>query len=194
MAGWATYDFDLHWAEFWHAWTTDDVQDVLEVVMAEWCDEHAEGTWRRGDPLWHLSDSEYWYELIMHRAQDVMDSRYPDPYASYVRTMSAQRLPYSDEDGFFDSLYIPVFDDVYEDMKPKPATLESLVLVGGRNYISRALALAAHKLFPDSTVVLGRCVGDESDETDDTEDRIYILEDRIKFDLLDHYFDTRASI
>lgn len=193
---WTLFDFDAHWADFWAAWITDDVQYALEDDMATWCVEHAyrrpdgtHPTWQPGDPLWHLSRTDHWDDVISEAVDAKMDELLPDPYGAYKRTMHASFLPVLDPDAFFETIlreeWQAMYDAEYDKHKPKPGTLESLVLVTGANYMAFALAVAACHMFPDKRVsVVQNCKGD-----------MYAVQrdDGIIFDLAGYYHTTRLG-
>lgn len=188
---WSLFDFDTHFDEFWAAWNKDDVQSQLQDAMDSWCADTiepigaVERTWRRGDPLWHLSSPCLWDDIIEDAAGMNIGKIFP-PYSLYKRTMEAQCLPAGDEDSFGDMVLPAVLDsDEYAKLKqehePKPGTLESLVMFGGRKSLTVPLALCAQHMFPNSTIDFGISNG-------------YVLIDEgIVFDLEDFYLSTRRN-
>ena len=94
---WRYFDFDAHWAEFWAAWSTPEVQSILKYDMDTWCATHAPSsikadgsrpTWTEGQPLWHLSRTDYWSTKIQDAAAE--DLQRADACAK--KTLSAQGL------------------------------------------------------------------------------------------------------
>jgi hypothetical protein len=197
MVAWTLYDFDAHWPEFWAAWTDDIVQDVLGHDMAAWCERHAprncDGSvkqWRPGEPLWHLSRTDFWDEIISEQVEAHLDSLYPDPYGAYKRTMEAQFLPVVDPDTFSETIlrdeWMAMYNEAYDDYAPKRGTLESLVLICGKNYMTWALAFAASILFPDSDVVIAR---------NGSGDTFALVPDKgLVLDVVEHFMRTRLKM
>lgn len=192
---WTVLDFDAHWPQFWQAWTTDEVQYSLEEDMAFWCEDHAypqggvQPTWNPGDPLWHLSRTDHWDEIISEKVEKRMDELFPDPYGCYKRTMQASFLPVLDPDTFFETVigteWHAMSEKLYAEYKPQPGTLESLVLVTGANYLAFALAVTACVMFPDKRVTVVRnCQGDMF---------AVLRDDGIIMDLIGHYNTTRLG-
>lgn len=192
MSSWKLFDFDAHFDAFWEAWNKDDVQSALHDEMDQWCAEHAypnsdgsRPTWRRGDPLWRLSSPARWWDIIDDAALQNIGKIFPR-YSLYKRTMDAQCLPAVDEDAFDDMVIESVVDsDEYakleQEHEPKPGTLESLVMFGGRKSLTVPLALCAQHMFPNSTIDFGISNG-------------YVLIDEgIVFDLEDFYLSTRRN-
>lgn len=162
---WAPFEFEAHWVAFWTAWSSPEVQSILEWAMVEWCREHAHRqpdgsapTWRTGQPLWHLSITEFWIARFVDLANARMDALYPcDAFQQYKRTMRARGLPHAtDPYDFYTTVFSraweEAFDDVLREKEPRAGTLDSLVLFGGRNYVFEALAATATRMFPGERV------------------------------------------
>lgn len=195
MTQWKLFDFDAHFDAFWEAWNEDSVQSALQDYMDCWCEEEhghiddSQPMWHRGDPLWELSSSNLWDEIIDDAVNKDLWKIWPS-YSLYTRTMKAQRLPVMDIEAFDDM----VFDDVLnsdefvkfrQEHEPKPGTLESLVMFGGRNHLLFPLALCAKHMFPDATIALGQNVrGGQF---------VILPEEATVFDLEDFYLSTRRG-
>lgn len=194
MTQWKLFDFDTHFDAFWDAWNKDDVQSALHDVMEEWCAEHAypnedgsRPTWRRGDPLWHLSISDAWQTFL----DDAVMKRLPkSPYALYKRTMEASRLPVMDEYAYHDMVLAYVcrsdeYTQLVQEYEPKPGTLDSLVMFGGETHLAFPLALCARHMFPGATIILGENVRGKF---------VLMPDEGIVFDLVDFYDSTRRGL
>lgn len=187
---WKVFDFDANWTEFWQAWNDDEVQEVLAYDMENWCEFHAprnpDGsapTWRYGDPLWHLGRADFWDDVLEPQIDARLLAMYPDPYRCYKRTMQAQHLPVLDKHKFNEAIMFRVWESEYDklrkELEPKPGTLESLVLIQGKNYLTWALAFTASIMFPDSDIIIARNARG---------DMFTLLpKEGIVFDLLDFY-------
>lgn len=194
---WAPFDFDAHWAAFWAVWSSDEVQDVLAPWMDRWCVRVAgrvDAAWRRGDPLWHLSLDDYWRTHMLRLTNDRMDALYPgNAHAAYVKTMSARALPYArDPDDFYETVWRRAWEQEHDAVErantPRDGTLESLVLVGGREFVLEAMALTAARMFPGERICVSRKYGSAR------EGRFITLPDRREvFDILDFYYMTRLG-
>lgn len=162
--------------------------------MHEWCAEHAPqttdgpATWKPGDPLWHLSACSYWDDLIAMRTYDLFHVTYPNAYDNYVKAMRARGLPcLMSADAFFDSEGVcEELDRLEERVQPRPGTLDSLVLMGGRDFLAEALAVTAAILFPDDHVYLAYANGQRRKGL-----RVIIPERRLVLDMVDFFLKTR---
>jgi hypothetical protein len=199
---WTFYDFDKNWDEFYKVWKTDDVQNILKKDMDNWCINEAsytymddgtliESTWSKGKPLWHLSRTNYHYTHVCNVVEDrIKKERMVYHYKKSMEQVFPSKyikMSYGDLYEEFSSI---CFENIINECSPKPHTIESLILVMGKNYISGALHACALKLFPDNKVIFYNGNGKNSD-TDN--DEIYILEKKIVFDLLDFYYVTRDN-
>ena len=193
---WRYFDFDAHWAEFWAAWSTPEVQAILKYDMDTWCatQAHFEAdgsrpTWTEGEPLWHLSKTDYWGTKI----QDAADKDIERATACAKKTLSAQGLDlneyrkrqwgpgdreeYEDEP---DELWDRMFEEIMSRHEPKPGTIESLILFLGRNFMCRALLKTAQLMFGEEECGLfEEPCGDEV---------VLIPNQKLAFDLLYYFF------
>jgi len=160
---WRYFDFDAHWAEFWTAWSRPEVQSILKEDMDSWCATEAyfepdgsRPTWTEGEPLWHLSRTDYWSTKILEAANEEMERA----EACAKKTLSAQGLDlneyrkrqwgpgdreeYEDEP---DELSNRMFEEIMSRYEPKYGTIESLILYMGRNFMCYALLKTAQLMF-----------------------------------------------
>ncbi len=177
---WKYYDFGANWREFLAAWKSADVQDVLFGDMQEWCSTHAyfepdgsRPTWKRGEPLWHLSRTDYWATRHMDAAAEHIERN--GCFAKFERTMAQQGRRFSDPYGAF---VAHCYDAITEDMAPRPDTLESLVMIAGGEFLYDALAATARKLgFEDVVAHAGP---------------VLLPGEKLVFDFMQYYFDVVA--
>lgn len=181
---WRYYDFDTNWDEFWRVWNSDEVQDVLEHSMDAWCENEAPigSSWKRGDSLWRLSRTDYWDTCIRQAVEaKIEDDRMLE---SYRKMMRAKGWPCA-------GLPMTLWKSLYDELSPKHGTLASLILVGGKNYVSEALYAAAESLFPGHTV---HYFGSDCQAQDD---EILIVDPGgshgIVFDLYGYYFQKEGD-
>lgn len=193
MTQWKLFDFDAHLDAFWEAWNEDNVQSELDDVMWEWCAQHAPlrngapPTWRRGEPLWDLSSHDRWDGMIEDAANENFNKIWRPSYSLYARTMKAQCLPVMDLDAFDEMVRESVHESylkLLQEYEPKPGTLESLVMFGGRNFLSLPLAICARNMFPDSAIVLGVPPGTNNEF-------VLLPTEGIVFDIEDYILSTR---
>jgi hypothetical protein len=181
---WKNYDFGANWGEFIRTWKISSVQAVLFYDMQNWCKEQAyylpdgsKPTWKRGEPLWHLSRTDYWAQKQMDAANDYIERN--DCFNKFKRTMAQQGRTFCDDDdarfAFHEICWEQIADDV---ATPLPDSLESLIMVMGREYLCDALATAATEMEVDDTVV-------------QTPDCLILLPNKhMVFDFMSYYFDV----
>ena len=193
---WKFYDFDANWDDFYRVWTMPDVQNMLKKNMDYWCKHEAyveldnnTPTWNIGDPLWHLSRSDYWLEKISQKVENKMERE--NTVAVYKKRMEAiygfpiftNDIADNDDPPLYETIYKTCYDAIWEDFEPKKGTIDSLIMIMGNNYMTDALYLAAKKLFPTNHVLY--------DEDQYGTRTILIVEKFIVFDLMGFYFQTR---
>lgn len=78
---WNYYDFRANWDKVLPLLKSDAVQNALVKPMREWCEDHAyrnddgtKQTWKRNDPLWTLSRSDYHDYIINEKANDATNA------------------------------------------------------------------------------------------------------------------------
>ena len=122
------------------------------------------------------------------RTFDLFHDTYPNAYANYVKSMRARGLPcLMSADAFYNSDGVcEELDRLEKRAEPRPGTLDSLVLMGGRDFLAEALALVAAILFPRDHVYLAYANGQRRKGL-----RVIIPERRLVFDLVDFYLKTR---
>ena len=151
--------------------------------------------YNRGDPLWKFGndDGDYWDEKI----HDDDDENFAMNRNSFVRSMAnvhpgfivrgnKMRSTRQDLDEFF--MDNPAHDE-HCDMQreknaPKPDTLESMILIGGKQYLIKPLFHAADMLFDEEVLII---------QDVDGKDQIVIPEKKIVFDLFNFYYITRDN-
>ena len=186
MTEWKYYDFDTNWKEFYEIWQTDNIQEILKSDMDDWCQTHAyfvngneRPTWNKGEPLWHLSRTDYHYSKMMDQANDKVEKDHIfQTYKKRMGEITGRKFDDFDDD----DIYNRCFDEIMEEFKPKRHTIDSLILVHGKNYISNALFESAQLLFPDDDIM---------NFTSSDSEIIINVSKKIVFDLLDFYFSTR---
>ena len=190
MTTWKYYDFDANLKEFYEIWQTDNIQEILKSDMDDWCQTqayfvngHERPTWNKGEPLWHLSRTDYHDSKMMDRANDKVEKE--QIYKTYKKRMEQiTGRKFDDVDVDDDDIFNRCFDEIMEGFKPKPHTIDSLILVHGKNYINNALYETAILLFPDDDDIIH--INSEDDDA-----IILNLSKNIVFDLLNFYYSTR---
>lgn len=70
-ASWHYFDFLHRWQEFFAAWSSPVVQDILARGMQQWCaGRGVTCTWEPGGALWPHSCNEYWQRAAEQRARE----------------------------------------------------------------------------------------------------------------------------
>lgn len=181
---WKYYDFSANWAEFLRHWKSDAVQDVLYRSMQAWCEEREsimpdgrKRTWKRGDPLWHMSCiSDYWCTKTIAAAEEYIECN--GCLAKFRRTMEQHGRIFHDRSSAWEAFHHVCWDSIFESMEPKPDTLESMIMDIGSVYLYNALYTAARKMFPDEDVAW-------------TDKGTVLLPGRkLVFDFIEYYFDV----
>ena len=202
MTEWTFYDFDKNWDAFYKVWETNEIQNILKKDMDNWCISQAyykhlddgtmvKPTWSKGKPLWNLSRTDYHHTHISNVVEDRIEKeRMVYHYKKSMEQVLPSKYRKMSHDDLYEEFCMICFKNIFDECSPKPHTIESLILVMGKNYISDALHACALKLFPDNEVIFYNGNGRNSD-TDN--DEIYILEKKIVFDLLDFYYVTRDN-
>lgn len=180
---WKYYDFKANWKTFLKAWKTPSVQDVLYEDMQNWCKDHAyyepDGTkpvYKRGDPLWKFSRTDYWATKHMDAANDHVEKN--NCIAKFKRTMEQQGRKFKNEETLQDAFYEICFDEICADFAPKPDTLESMIMIMGGQFLYPAMAEAAMVMGLDDYIV----------QTD--EGVVLLPGKKMVFDFTGYYFDV----
>jgi len=147
IRNWSFYDFDKNWDEFYRVWQTDEVQHVLEKEINFFCvtcpsfinvhsgldDELKPRIWERGDPLWHLEDSNYHEDRIIRKVYKKMDDE--NIYNNYIKSMShvfpGRRSDTEEFNYTIDDFFLKVFRN---ECAPQRHTIDSLFLTGGKKF------------------------------------------------------------
>lgn len=192
-ARWKLFDFDAEWDRFWAVFSSDEVQTALVPDMEKWCREHAWSDlpmWTPGTPLWKYSRTDHWVDHIEMNMYE-WEKAQPSDFESYKQLMERKGLPhYRDLTEFEGSELHDRMTDVWFERytkeaaqyDPKPGTLESCIMIHGKNFLTDGFALAARRLFPHSRIF----VSSFRDA-----DHIWLPDERILFDIYDFYFSTR---
>ena len=188
MTEWKYYDFDANWKEFYEIWKSHQIQDILKPEMDLWCLRHAyyiepgkPPIWNKGEPLWNLSRTDYHWQKMLQSTDDKINKE--NIYRTYRKRMEqiTGRKFVTDEDD--DKIFNRCFKAIMKEFEPKPHTIDSLILMQGKNYMLKSLLKTARLLFPNDTVIKYR--------TDDNSKIILIVNKKLVFDLFDFYFSTR---
>lgn len=183
MEQWTRFDFDANWAEFWKHWNMDVVQDALEQQMKVWLEDPAfedYPPWRRGDALWEYSKTDYWVEKHVNLAFEHIEEH--GLVQKYARTKRNLGFCLTDEQAF-EGFLETCFGEIEEQFHPKPGSLESLIMISGKNFIMPVLYEVAELIF-------GNCIMVE----DYDENWVVLVPDqKIVFDLYNWYFETREG-
>lgn len=107
---WQYFDLDGHWDAFYKVWCSDEVQSVLLRDMETWCATQAyfntdgsRPTWKRGDPIWSLSRTDYWFTKCLDRAQ-LIDEEVNGPQRHQhfrAAMLRSANIRYKDEDSMY---------------------------------------------------------------------------------------------
>jgi hypothetical protein len=161
---WQLYDFDANWPIFLEIWKSAPIQSVLKPHIDQWCIGHANTdgngnrpSWSEGDPLWQLSRTDFW-DLNINDSIDthINTHRYVENLQKTWR-MNLTR-PNCSRHQATDAMYEIMrisgeYKRLYDLYSPKPDTIESLILVLGKNHMSHALFHVAHHMFPHDDII-----------------------------------------
>lgn len=206
MQEWKYYDFDEHWNEFLEVWKSEYVQEELDEAMISWGednptyvyddDERRIRVYKRGDPLWEFGRTDYWQCKIHDDFGDETDICAKAFLKAVInvhpglifrgKPKSGRVIPERDvdvESNFYMTSGAFHAQDEREHNKnaPKPDTLESMIMMVGKNFIRNPLFTAANKMFGYAELI----------EDIDGNSLILIPHKKIVFDLYNFYFITR---
>jgi hypothetical protein len=193
---WKFYDFDANWEEFIKIWNSDDVQDILERDMNNWCTEelHSRQTYERGDPLWTFSKTDYWFTKLNDAAwEEVHKYNMIETFHKRMKQLYGKNYT-DDKDLVFEHFDETWHNAIMEQYAPKPDTLESMIMIMGKNYLSDTFNKVAKIIYNQSDYDSDEEVyGTPTDNIIYThygnEDSIILISsEKIVFDLYDYYF------
>lgn len=186
------YDFEKHWDEFYKVWISDEVQDVLECDMQEWCQEEAyyehtesglqKPVWKRCDDLWRYSKTDHHSQRNLDKCNAYVESE--GCVDKYEQAMSRFGIRFSDKACACEAFWNVAGDHLTEMFEPKPGSLEANVLFCGANYLAVAMKVAAKQLFPDSLISII--------STD--EGRLVIVDGNLIFDFVRFYLRDDSTV
>lgn len=186
---WKFYDFDEDWTRVIKLWNTTKIQNILKQEMHYWCrhvittQNGAGRSWHIGEPLWNLSSKkQYWETKILDKIYEEVE-RYSMFQTFLKRTHDIRGKKFKDMELAYSAFVSTCFDALFEEFQPRPNTIESLILVGGKNFLTSSLHETASMLFPDDIIIW----------TSDTKNNNVLLipEHHIVFDMVEFYFATR---
>jgi hypothetical protein len=208
MQEWKYYDFDEHWDEFLKVWKSESVQEDLDEVMEQWQednptytytgDTHKLRTYERGDPLWEFGRTDYWACKISPDDDDETDIAARAFVKSLTNvhpglifrgaTKPGRLVPERDMDlelNYYMLSNVPneLYEQQYKKNAPKPDSLESMIMMMGKNFIREPLLTSAYILFGDAELI----------KDVDGNSLILIPHEKIVFDLYNFYFITRDN-
>jgi hypothetical protein len=183
---WKFYDFDANWDKFLKIWKSEPIQDRLEYDMTNWCKNHTKDMkYKRGDQLWTFSETDYWSknyndEVINEAMDEVCEYEMVNTYYKRMKEIlgdSYDRCKDKDDD-----IFQICMSAVMKKFTPKNDSLESLIMISGKNYIIESLYEVAKIIFRNKIIVL-------VDDADENNNFILIPSEKIVFDLFDYYFE-----
>ncbi len=182
------YDFDKNWKCFYEVWTSDEVQDVLESHMQNWCKHEAyyvhthngmeKPTWKRCDDLWRYSRTDFHSQRILDKINEHV--RADRCVEKYVDAMKRFGIRFTSPELSHEAFWNVAGDHLEESFEPEPHSLEANVLFGGANFMVEALEVAAQKLFPSCDI--------DRIEDAESQNKIVIINEDIIFDFIRFYF------
>jgi len=205
---WKYYDFDEHWDEFLKVWKSESVQEDLDTAMEKWQEDSPTYTYtgdtpklrpyERGDPLWEFGRTDYWACKISPFDDDETDIC----HTAFVKAVMnvhpglifrgapkpGRVIPERDMD--LECNFYTISGALGEECErqhiknaPKPDSLESMIMMMGKNFIREPLFTAAWMLFGDAELI----------KDVDGNDLILIPHKKLVFDLYNFYFITRDT-
>lgn len=186
------YDFNKNWDEFYKVWTSDEVQDVLEVDMQNWCEEQAyfehtesglkKPTWKRCDDLWRYSRTDFHFQRNLDNCNEYVETS--GCVKKYEQAMSRFGIKFSDETCAHEAFWNVAGDELAKMFEPKPGSLEANVLFCGANYLVGAMEAAAQQLFPEGLNTM-RSTG---------ENDLVIANEHLIFDFVRFYLQDESTV
>ena len=181
-AHWSIYNFDTNWDTFFSVWKCDDVQDTLKAGIDDLMHLRARRAslqapaecWNIGDPIWHLSRSSHHdSEMLKKAEQYIRDKNIFNIYKKRMREISNKI--FANDDQAYEHFTSTCLASIKDTFKPKTGTLDSLILVGGKEYINDAIYKCASNIFPGEELIMNM-------------DTVIVPERKIVFDLYGFYW------
>lgn len=149
--GWSYYDLDKHWGKFFETWSSDEVQTVLYNDVKDLC-QASLPLWRKNDPLWQLVEDGWFWSRWGYRMQMLEEATYGKDIRKHSKSAICRAANIKASEGFVDVLVARLREDLYKESRPKPGTLDSLLLIPRRELLHTALLETACHLVPDSRI------------------------------------------
>jgi hypothetical protein len=182
---WAYFDFDKHWDKFHKVWCTDSVQQALMPGVYEWSDG-----WKKGNPLWNLSNIDYWTLKAHNRMMAYVDAVHGGWNAcicNYGRAIAnGCRKTYKNKEVTQDAFCDVVVDKIWNEFEPQKGTIESIIMPVGESLLIPALEEVASRMFPGKKIYVSQL-------TDYEVPKVLIMDDSIVFDLIGFFMWTRDT-
>lgn len=172
---WSYYNFNSNWNTFKTIWYTDIIQTILEEKINNWIvNNNACCIWQKGEPIWFLSDSPYWDDRAMSLTNKYIYDN--NIFSNFIKSYhNATGIIFKKKKEAKSIFQKDVVSKLKMDFYPKDGSIESLVLLGGRNYVSSALYKVCTQLFPNREVIY--TIDDQIDDV------ILIPDEKIIFDI-----------
>jgi hypothetical protein len=183
---WRLFDFDAHWPEFLAMWNAPEAQQALHDSMYEWCVENAyDRIYDPATPLWRYSRTDYWSERMVKQAEERAERE--GLRATFRRRMRdvLPGMSVKQAEDYFNATAMP---QLVAEAEPRPGSLESLIVVQGKNFLSWPLLVVAETMFENQNVIVT--------EDDDGNDLILVTDADhdyfgYVFDMYEFYFCSR---
>lgn len=153
---WRLFDFDKGWTQFYTAWSTNEVQNILhQSLLAHY--SHTEkhelcASWTKNSPLWDFTMSNFWLYNARQQAKRYIDKNkvVKTFHKQMQRAMGERSLRnYATVCKVFDSVVYPEVEKMF---LPQPQTLESILIFDKPQVMSDALYHTVLKLYPNENI------------------------------------------
>lgn len=180
MTQWEHYDFDGQWSVFISAWNKPDVQNIVVETIRHECAAGAD--WKPGEPLWKLSQGNYWNVKLKRLARAQVHKRGMESTFKKRIESTLGCAYYTKQEYLSKAIENFVVPEIEAECSPVQGTIDSFMLCGYPHVMAYIMNVVAKQIFPEETVW----------QTWDV-DRPVILVPHMKivFDLPSYYFYTR---
>jgi len=142
------FDFETNWKQFNGAWKTDEVQTALEEAVRQFMTDNniTHMVWKKGDPLWELDNTDWWYDEINRRVEILEEEENSfDNFRQRIQQIYGRKFTHQQICDKYFAICMPALQ---EQASPKPHTLESLYLPGAGKYLVTPLLRAVEIMYP----------------------------------------------
>ena len=181
------FDFSTNWSSFIEIYNTPIVQEQLQKDMKIYCLANPYNiitrsgsplykTYKKGDPLWTYSNTNYWYEKAENDTfHKIASEKMIENYKKTMENITGRIMTKKQAE---ENFMVSCFDNIYKQFLPQTNSIESFLLFGGESYLTNTYFKIAREFFPNSTLI-----GIYAE----THQYVLVREENIVFDIYGYY-------